>query len=69
MTVPGEPSQPVNGDWSTSKQAMVIGACILSLIILIMAAILGAASSSGAAPVAGSTVTVTATATKTVKVG
>jgi hypothetical protein len=67
--MPGQPSQPgAKGDWPASKQAIVIGVCILSVVILVIAAILGAASSSGAAPQAGSTVTITATATKTVKV-
>jgi hypothetical protein len=67
--MPGQQSEPAaKGDWSASKQGAVIGVCILSLVIFIIGAILGAGSSSGAAPLAGSTVTVTATATKTVKV-
>jgi hypothetical protein len=56
------------GDWSVSKQAIVIGACIVSIVIFVIGAILGAGSSSSAVPLAGSTVTVTATATTTVKV-
>src|SRR4249919_1502638 len=50
------------------KQAIVIGGCILGVVILVMAAILGAASSARAASQARSTITVTATATKTVRV-
>jgi hypothetical protein len=65
--MPGQESQPARGDWSTSKQAIVIGACILSLFIFLIGVISCTASSPGAA-LAGSTVTVTATATKTVKV-
>jgi hypothetical protein len=64
----GQPSPPVKGDWPASKQAIVIGACTLSLVIFVIGAILGADGSSTAQPRAGSTVTVTATATKTVKV-
>jgi Transposase len=37
---------------------MVIGACILSLVIFVIGAILGAASSSSAVPLAGSPLTV-----------
>ena len=66
--MPGEPSQPAKGDWPASKQGIVIGACILSIVSFVIGAILGADSSSSAVPLAGSTVTVTATATKTVKV-
>jgi hypothetical protein len=52
--MPGQPSQPVaKGDWPASKQAIVIGGCILSVVILVIAAILGAAPSSGAAPASG----------------
>jgi hypothetical protein len=54
--MPGQPSPPAKGDWSATKQAIVIAACSFGLIILI-AAIAGAASSPGAAPLAGSTVT------------
>jgi hypothetical protein len=64
----GRPSPPVKGDWPASKQAMVIGACILSLVIFVIGAILGAGETSTAQPRAASTVTITATATKTVKV-
>jgi hypothetical protein len=46
----------------------VIGACIVSIVIFVIGAILGAGASSSAVPLAGSTVTVTATATTTVKV-
>jgi hypothetical protein len=60
--------QPANGDWSKSKQAIAIGACILTVVSFTVGATLGGDSSSGAAPQAGGTVTVTATATKTVKV-
>jgi hypothetical protein len=63
----GQVSPPTKGDWSPSKQGIVIGACIVSLVIFVIGVILGAGSSSGA-PVAESTVTVMATATKTVKV-
>ena len=66
--MPAQQSRPARAEWSASKQAMVIGACILSLVIFVIGAILGAASSSSAVPLAGSPVTVTATATKTVKV-
>ena len=61
-------SPPTKGDWSASKQGIVIGACIVSLVIFVIGAILGAGSSSSAVPLAGSSVTVMATATKTVKV-
>jgi hypothetical protein len=44
--MPGEPSQPAKGDWSESKQGIVIGACILSIVIFVIGAILGAGSSS-----------------------
>jgi len=47
---------------------MVIGACILSLVIFVIGAILGAGETSTAQPRAASTVTITATAMKTVKV-
>ena len=63
-----QPSQPAKGDWSASKQVIVIGACIVSIVIFVIGAILGAGASSSAVPLAGSTVTVTATATTTVKV-
>jgi hypothetical protein len=66
--MPGQPSPPAKGDWPASKQAVVIGACILSLVVFVIGAILGAGSSSSAVPLAESTVTVAATATKTVKV-
>src|SRR4051812_15162735 len=64
----GQPSQPAKGDWSASKQVIMIGACIVSIVIFVIGAILGAGSRSSAVPLAGSTVTVTATATTTVKV-
>src|SRR5215217_9297400 len=64
----GQLSSPTKGDWSASKQGIVIGACIVSLIIFVIGAILGAGSNSSAVPLAGSTATVTATVTKTVKV-
>jgi hypothetical protein len=66
--MPGSPAQPARGDWSASKQAVVIGACILSLLIFLIGVISCTASSPSAAPLPGSTITVTATATKTVKV-
>jgi hypothetical protein len=66
--MPGSPAQLARGDWSASKQAVVIGACILSLLIFLIGVISCTASSPSAAPLPGSTVTVTATATKTVKV-
>jgi hypothetical protein len=45
----GQVSPPTKGDWSASKQGIVIGACIVSLIIFVIGAILGADSSSEAA--------------------
>jgi hypothetical protein len=66
--MPRQPPPPTGGDWSASKQDIVIGACVVSIVIFVIGAILGAGSSSSAVPLAGSTVTVTATATRTVKV-
>jgi hypothetical protein len=66
--MPRQPAPPARADWSASKQAIVIGACIVSLFMFLIGVISCTAPSPGAASLPGSTVTVTATATKTVKV-